>query len=84
MVDIHVPTHRGVTVPDKQVFPSPGDLLLDCACGSREWVVHVTPRGPDLDVAFASELVCTGCKRVIHLVQGCLESDGKVNVRGKN
>lgn len=77
MVDIFVPTHRGVKIPAKQVFPSAGELILDCVCGSRRFGIHVRPKD---GTAYCTEIVCAGCSRVWRVTpEGAIDAQGIAN-----
>ena len=83
-MDIFVPAHTQLRLKARQVIPSPGDLLLDCACGSKSFRMHVRagPIGP----ARIAEFVCDGCERLFRVTaDGHIEGDGKVTVhKGKS
>jgi len=82
MVDIFVPTYRDtIRIPAKQVVPNPGDLVMDCVCGGRDWGIHVTP---DEAGAVISEVFCKRCNKAHRVSKKArIMADGKVNAQGR-
>ena len=61
------------------ILPTMGDSQLMCKCGSRVFMVGVTPRIEDGNQrANLNELLCTQCKHTIGVrVDGLLQTDGE-------